>query len=645
MSLKFRQVFLFLFAFSGIALAQHDPVYDSAYSINNLHGHATFEYYYDIDHLKVKNGSFEFKTKNADTAWTTINQEQAWKGHYAENKKDGEWTYTVVKHELDITDIKDDHLEYSLRTIRTEIFAHYKKGVPSGEWTFNSTLTEKDRPPRFYERIKLTFKKGLAQGEYQHELLEKSGNIAKVNGLFNKGLFEGRWELSYTDENYVKTNETRIYVNGILTDLIKIKGEQTDSIHFKLSPATQTVLQENSKGHLINKPYSIVYNDGFPTASIYIQSQEDGNKLLKRAHSKLGRFDQALLKKQKFFFGANRGKYPLSEEDEKYITQWYRAEQDFQFVVDDVKAHEIRDFGKSEDSIALYAIAWVEHQEALFERFNALGKIFLSKEIEYYYREDLLLKRALELLSKDVLRIKKKEFVIEYPVDPEYHQNVFAYLWANYQQRINTGKAIDQALYDVSSSSSVNDEFERLPAIIKEEKAKLDSIKQPKRFSKNSERLLLHIDQDFVEGTIKRNYERFIELKNKTEKKQLRDSILLDLNDVSHIYTTSIKISEQADYIDSLYTEYVFDAFTFSDNVPARIKKRLYDQVQKIQNELLAQAVETKTPKECLEVLTEMKNVQDILIFLRDKPTRALEKELSRANTLEQKLEILYEVL
>ena len=276
---------------------------------------------------------------------------------------------------------------------------------------------------------------------------------------------------------------------------------------------------------------------------------------------------------------------------------------------------------------------------------GTLSQVFLSKEIEYYYRDNLILKQAFHLLETDSIHIDNKVKAIHYETSEEDKKNVFTYLLSNYQERIKVGKLLDAELSKNETSSSLEDELERLPKRIAAERAKLDSIYNPDKRDKNVDLLLTHINDNFLEGTIETNYEQFKTTKDLDEKKQLRDSILIDLNGINQIYSLATSISERYTYVDSLYTEYVFDAFTFSDNVPSRIKKKLFDQVQKVQTDLINRAIETDTPQECLKVIQEISNIQVILIYLRDKQTKPLEKSLNRANTLDEKLNLMHEVL
>lgn len=637
---------IFITLLSTFGFGQDYGKYDSIYTpIKGVSGEAQFDYYTDIDHLIVKNGAFKFVSDNSDTTWRTVNEDQSWEGHYTENKKQGEWTYKTSKHELDIISIEDDHLEYDLRTIRTELKANYKQGIPDGLWVSNSEIINKNEAPSFFEKVEITFKKGKAEGPYSYQFLEANKSVGEISGTFKNGLFDDIWQFKYfKDANQIR--EKRYYTNGILTALIRSKNMgQQDSIAFRLSPQTQAVLNSNEKSHFINRPFSIEFNDGYPRTSVYMQSQLEGNAKLRKTHNQLLRFDKTWLNKQKFAFGANRGRYLLTKDEEIYITQWFRIEQDFQFLVEKIKEHEIRDFGESKDSIALFTIAWVEQQENLFNDLGLLSQIFLSKEIEFYYRDDLLKQRTIDVLRKDSIVFGKDYNIIEYEISEENQKNVFTYLLENYKQRILIGKAINEALNASHTSSSIEDELERLPKRIAAERARLDSTFTPNTKDKAVNALLTHINDDFLEGSIKRNYEEFQNTEDLEQKKMLRDTILVELNSVSQLYTAAYAGAERSVYVDSLYTEYVFDAFTFSDNVPSRVKKRLFDQVQKIQNELIEKATKSETPSECLEYVQKIAEVQVVLIYLRDKQTKSLEKSLNRANSLDEKLKLLNEVL
>src|SRR5690606_42005167 len=100
---------------------------------------------------------------------------------------------------------------------------------------------------------------------------------------------------------------------------------------------------------------------------------------------------------------------------------------------------------------------------------------------------------------------------------------------------------------------------------------------------------------------------------------------------------------ERAKELDSLYTDYVFDPFTYSDNVPTRLKKRLYNIVTEEMNTQLIEKAQTDytQPGEVLKRLNKIYALQDRLFFLVDKNTIKLERKLRRAKSLNERLNLL----
>jgi len=195
----------------------------------------------------------------------------------------------------------------------------------------------------------------------------------------------------------------------------------------------------------------------------------------------------------------------------------------------------------------------------------------------------------------------------------------------------------------LQTSASLEDELAALPEQIAAEKQIVDSLYSVD-FIESTDDLLTQISSKFFKQNIEEAEEIFSSMEDSEAKKDLGDSILIDLNTLKRIHGEALRIESRAEYVDSLYTEFMFDAFTFSD-IQARVKKRLYDQVIDIQDELTKQAVRADNPKEALDLLEEVYKAQGALIFLRERKTRPLERSLARAKELSEKLALLHEAL
>lgn len=610
--------------------------YDSAYRLpNNTLGHAKFEYYYDIDHLMVKNGEFKFRSDSTKKIAPSIFEDVIIAGNYSENSKSKDWLYQLTRKELDILSIADDSINYELRTYKTEINGAYTRGLPSGQWTMTTTLTSNTQEPREYQNTVLNFKRGYADGSFEHSGFDESDTPIIISGQFDQGVFIGDWQFDYSTKGR-RVSEIRHYERGVLEYSVM----NSDTLRYPLSPKTSADLYQNEK-HLITPPVQIDYNDGFPTGSVYLSSQQPGNSALKALQNSLFQFDKDFLAKQQTTFGVSRVRYPLSEAEQKSVSEWGQVEEDFRDKVTEVKEHEIRDFGVSSDSIAIISLDWINQQEELLESLSDLSQILLSGDAEYYYRDGLLLSNAIELLRTDTLSYENNQYIVDYPTSYESQQMLLSFLVANYRSRIEVADRLDEYLSTLKTSSTLEEELASLPDQIQTEKEKIDSL-YSESYTEKTKEFLTQVSFNFIKPKIENDIDRFENLEESEGKKSLGDSILIDLNTLSRIHQTALRIEQRTQFVDSLYTEYMFDAFTFSD-IQARVKKRLYEQVEDIQKELVEEAVKSEYPKECLDLLEEVYKAQGTLISLREKKTRPLERSLARANNLSEKLALLHE--
>ena len=98
--------------------------------------------------------------------------------------------------------------------------------------------------------------------------------------------------------------------------------------------------------------------------------------------------------------------------------------------------------------------------------------------------------------------------------------------------------------------------------------------------------------------------------------------------------------------IDELYTEYVFDPFTFTERVPSRLKRRLYELVAvQMFNQMVDRATASNDPFNCEKVLNQLYEVQGSMYVLKDRNTKKLEGRLKRHDDLDERLNILSEEL
>ncbi|MCG7860004.1 hypothetical protein MD537_23690, partial [Flavihumibacter sediminis] len=95
------------------------------------------------------------------------------------------------------------------------------------------------------------------------------------------------------------------------------------------------------------------------------------------------------------------------------------------------------------------------------------------------------------------------------------------------------------------------------------------------------------------------------------------------------IQEIAVRLPVRSKRIDSLYTIYTFDPFTFNDKFPRRIKKKLYDLIAvELYSDLLKQISINPSISEVRTGIRRLYDIQERLLFLHDKDTRKLERKL-----------------
>jgi hypothetical protein len=127
-----------------------------------------------------------------------------------------------------------------------------------------------------------------------------------------------------------------------------------------------------------------------------------------------------------------------------------------------------------------------------------------------------------------------------------------------------------------------------------------------------------------------------------TRQQNLSDSIRFDLENVLAMYQLSREIEQRTHSLDSAYTEFTFDPFTFTQ-VPQRNKRMLYDIVtEEMIPTIREQALKQTTPLKMRQRLGNLRELQEQLFFLLNKPTKTLERKLKRSDSLEERLDLIH---
>lgn len=632
---------LFLF-YGTFSFSQQIRTYDSIYSpLPDLEGRATFDYYEDSEGRKIKHGDFRFvrEERSPDSRETAIYT--AWSGQYDENEKVGEWTYESRKHLVSIKEISEVKLDYNIYTIEEILSMPYVNGYPEGRIRLQSTLYADKKPLKRLKSFETEMREGRMQGEFNYFLAEENEDILAIYGRLQDGLMVGKWDFDFLQEG---VTENREYRNGVLLRMNRsAKGYESELIEFPISEGLAAALEgEESKVELANKPLSLHFSDGYPRNSLYIKVQQKGEDALKMVLEEIFQYDRGIDLSQQLPLGTNRGFYPLSSEERKKLVEWTEAEAQYRHVINELNNLRIESLPLVKDDEINAILEWTEKQEEIRDYIRPWNNILTTEKVEYYNRKGLLKDYARDLLHADTLQVGEERRILEYEPRDE-PENFLYYIVENFRDRNRVGDSLKTRFAERVESLEVNREIAGLAETIVQTREEVDSLYRIPVNLNPLDQLLQKVRRDFVGEVYPVEYERFGQEEDRDRKVETGRELVVNLELVKEIHQTAILLATRHEELDELYTEYTFDPFTFSDEVPVRKKKRLYNLVtEEIIEALLGRASRnTEEPAEVLKDLQLAYQMQERLVFLEDKNTRRLERRLQKSRSLNERVELL----
>jgi hypothetical protein len=604
-------------------------------------GVAQYSYWMDDDGREVREGEFTFSeditTSSGNT--TRIIKEDV-KGQYLKGYKSGDWTYIKSYSKVKINGVKQGKLDYSLDHLDFKLEGSYVKGLHDGPWVYERKSPENFNGEVMPESVTMTFSKGVINGDFYAKINALGGPV-EVKGRVTNSLMDGMWSLIDSSRE-----EYRHYQHGILYRMVLVKSSDTlSNLEFPLSQKVSKALESYNYKRLVNRPVRLLFRDGYPESSEYVRMQQHGNRILSEILINVFQYDKEGFGRAGLPMGTNRGSYPLSKDELADLQTWYEEYDLYEEVIKTMEKEEILDLTYSTEPSIAFIVSWLEMQDdKIWDVENWMNHIIVDK-IERTYRNGLLTDSAKILLGKDEMLVLNKLQSIEYAPQAKEEQNLLKYLAANItSRRIVADSLLREFRVKVKSLQVSKEVLERQQSIItlKEE---LDSTLKENFGDPSMSRLAKKVHDVYLDDIVEGEYHQFLsEINNKEHQAILGDSIMLELHSIENIYEMLHHINQRRRYIDTLYTEYVFDPFTYTDQVPQRIKKKLYDEVAvKIFNQMVDLALEAKTPFECEETLDNLYEIQAELIYLKNRDTHRLERKLRKAKSLEERLNLLDE--
>lgn len=620
------------------AYSQKILKYDSTY-INEKGdtGMARFDYFLRSGE-RIKHGEFQFNSFESDSIYNGDVHREEWRGAYDHNRKEGSWSYSTRKFRFRIEGFTEKGINYDLVEIRSVMEIGYKEGFPEGAVHYKTELFSNSRKIGKMETLQLNIQSKQVNGEV-HYMFSKDSIQRLVNGACKDGLLTGTWTI---ERSGAEEKEVRIYDQGVLTSLLKLKMQDTVAfIDFPLSES----LEEHLKGNrgsfeMAGIPLSLTFSDGYPRSSRFLDVQKEGNRELQHIIDLVFEFDSGIQNENGLIFGANRGIYPLSPDEKKTLESWPDVLSTFKDMIARMEDSLNTYSAYSADTVIEALNDWHLNQTKLLEYIRPWDQIILNNQLRFYYRNGELLDYVVELMSADTLNSEGVHLILHY--NDTTYSNFLSYIINNLQLRIRTGDSMMTKMNDriqellfssevtfinediITGIDSLHNLYVELPE---------NSIVSP---------LLDYFKVHYLDS-LKVEHKEFMNLRDPNEQVNIGKGLLSRVNNMISIYHESLKIGKKSKSLDSLYTEKTFDPFTYEE-IEIRSKKRLYGIVLE---EMVAELLKIElSPRTDLTAVNKnlwlVSKLQEIMIYMHNKDTRRIEKSLKRNPELEERLKILH---
>lgn len=620
--------------FSSNLMAQKKQNYEGSYTnLVNRTGDLKAEFIMN-DEDTVFDGDFFFVIKQ-DLKDGHRFIKETYQGIYEKGLKQGKWEYDQLDLNYSVIDIENEKVKMIYWGKKEVMDAIYEKGVPEGLWSYAFFHVDSSGGQKVEKVGSIHFENGKAKGEFAFRSLTRPRY--EISGTFDSiGRLHDAWEIVYfMDTNHIR--EQRIYDDGFLKYLIKKdaeSGELIDSLVYEeVINKLETKTVPKAEGN-----YNLLFDDGFLTESPLIQSQIDGNKLLQNAYetflwADLGRgsLDGA---KHDFNPGTGRFEYDLPES---FINDLNTMRSDLKQIIkrSDSLLNDPRFeiyFHQSEILSKSQAILLYEKQKSneILELVNSRAdSLYRHIDRDVYFAD--IYKTYMDRI--DTLKYdfdgESKTFIvneiIEKDLSPFYKlQDAVAVL----------NDLSENAMVDIRKEFELMLQKERLTAL--ENDMIFTSKKIKSQFTKMPGSLAYDVHNKCIEPWKNTKWQQYTNLDDLKTKESEGRYILGVLEDLEEIKDDLDRIESRELKIDSAYTEYVFDPYTYSENIKKRIKKRLYDDVaieyyERLKKELTG----LKHAEDLNDKVEYIKKLQSRLIELSKENTRSLEKKLRKSSDFE----------
>lgn len=637
MLLKKIIVFAVLFVFVEQLYAQKSKVFQGKVVLENGDSANVVYSYIESKSKKILQGEYTL-SKTQLMAYDSIQYlTGAWKGSYDKGLKTGNWVYTADNHLISIKGVKDFNVLASLKTISSELQASYEKGIPNGAWEYNQNSYSKGENSRLIATAKLQFNNGVLSGKVTAQIENKNYPIVIRGQVNENGFLHGVWSLTYKQDS-VAVQETRIYENGFLLDLLRLSTNNSiDTLsHVKWDQVRKALTNKDQNFIIYPEKFPLLFDIGYTENAPEIVEQEIGNEILRNILRDMLLLDTAFVNNPPRILGTARFKYKVDKEENALMNTMKSYTDTVDLILQQIRNKNFFELNNQRSDTLAWSYDYLKnYSQKLFSWQKVIT--FINSEAYPFVDPAIYFAQQISFLKPaDTLRYnydgESKSKIISYKVN---EINNIKTLYARMLEEEKLVREIVQQCNVALEKVLKSDKLDKMETIL------LTAFKEVEEAysieNKDASDLLIKAwRKQFLDVEFNKRKHNYTSSNNYEEKESLLYENLNFLSKLKPLPERIQRIYAVKDSIDQLYTQSKLDPYTFN-TVETKVKRKLYDKVAVELFDYLQKGLNTeKNLEELINRLTQVELLQKRLFQFRDTNTTALERQIKSKSEPEE---------
>lgn len=629
-------------------------VYSGEYSFNGINGEATFEFVKGEGETLIRQGEFRFQRREKDREDRTRIYKTLVNGSYDQDKKTGLWNYLDEKHYIDLNDVSNFRLDYTIQSEQIKLMASYKNGIPDGRWSFDKNEYKGGKLNPKSQAEEFLFREGDLIGKFQYKSF---GNIRThfIRGELNQnGFMNGEWTFVYRDGT-VLVSENRNYVDGFLLGVVKRDLESDEILeevvfYQTIKKLNQINKKENKGFRVAEDRFGLFFNDGFLTNSEFAIIQNSGNRFITEFLTNVLRYDSKYVNQDgeivDYPIHTKRFVFELSRQQQKIVEDLPAEFDRLNNLVQNYAERNSLRLNRQKSDTLSFAYSFFRFQKDKLAQFSELINLFKSKEIQYYdldfmASESLPFLTEADLIKYDLGDTTKTKELLYRKGD---FQSDFYVAFADYLRQINEKtQEVKEIVDGTLSKIEQNEDLREIQNQIQKKKERVEELySNMDGLGNKSVELISSIRKNILYTGFDKINERYAKEEDFSNKKD-QARIMMDLlEELENRYEVFLELEQKIIKLDQLYMEELFNPFTYT-RYDQRAKTRLFESGEKLMEYYFDGLVQEQDYAELKTWLNKIDKLFERMVVLREEDTRRLERKINRRLSV-SKIESLLEL-